>query len=372
MTDWITASHQIEADITAFRHALHAHPELGTREFETARLIRTFLTDLGIPFVCHGQNTIAEIVGAPGKTVALRADIDALPIREQTDAEFASRIDGIMHACGHDFHTAALLGVARLLVQHRDALQGKVILIFESDEEGNGSAAALSKLLPPDTSAVFGAHVSPDLPEGTFGFTSGAMYAASGMFDIVVHGQSCHAAEPHKGIDALRIAVGLCDRLYHFADDGAVITVGKLAAGTVRNIVSDRAELAGIVRCFGTERRRQIKETMAELIRQTADQSGAEIEFDFIDSYIGVTCPEGGTKLAESTAKSLGFATASVLPTMMTEDFGEFVAHRDGTFYHIGVGGEYALHSSRFCPDDRNLVNAMALMCAIVEQYINS
>ena len=203
-------------EIRRLREDIHSHPELGNNEFRTADLIESYLNSLDITTKrVLGTAVIGTLRGKTGgRTVALRADMDALPLTEITGADFASVYAGKMHACGHDVHTAALLGAARILSAHRDELEGNVVFLFEPDEEGRGGAARMIKEgCLEGADAVFGAHVTPDLPSGKIGVMYGKFYAASDTFRIVVNGRASHGAVREKGIDALAAAAEMVTAL---------------------------------------------------------------------------------------------------------------------------------------------------------------
>ena len=252
----------------ALRRAIHRHPEMGNAEFETSALVERTLAGLGWEVTRPvGTAVLATLHGArPGKTIAFRADMDALRIREATGLPFQSEIDGVMHACGHDLHTAGLLGAAMLLTAHRDRLCGSVRVLFQPDEEGDGGALRMMDAGCLDgVDAVFGAHVEPNLPAGTVGLKYGKMYAASDTFRVVVHGEGCHGASPHDGIDAIAIGAQIVTALQQVVSrrvsptDAAVVTVGKFHGGTQMNAICDEAVLEGILRTLGPESRQKVK-----------------------------------------------------------------------------------------------------------------
>ena len=281
MTDYRQAVRLYADKITELRKAFHRRPELGNEEYETADRIESFLRDCGIETRRVLGTGIVGVLhgGRPGRTVALRSDIDALPVQEATGCPFASEIDGKMHACGHDVHMAAALGAARMLAAEREFLPGRIVFLFQPDEEMNGGAERMIREgCLEGVEAVFGAHVSPDLPEGCAGFRSGKFYAASDMFVITVTGKSSHGAEREKGIDALAAAAKMTTALLalppEITRDRAVLTVGKMHAGTARNIVPDTAVLEGILRSLGPETRKALKDGLRETAERIARETG--------------------------------------------------------------------------------------------------
>ena len=383
-TDFLTRARGIARPLAAVRHELHRFPEPGNAEERASRLIAENLRALDIevqrPF---GTAVVGVLRGAlPGKCAALRADMDALPVREDTGADFASRTAGWMHACGHDFHTAAALGAARLLSEARGSLAGTVKFFFPPDEEGSGGAQRMIDagcLDSPRVDAVFGAHVSPDLPAGSVGVRYGKFYAASNPFRAVITGLSAHGAEPEKGVDALYAAAGAVRAVRELArtlsekNGKTVISVCTLEAGSAENVIAGSAQMRGMIRALGDGARREASDRLRELIVSAARSEGASAEVEIRWGYPGIVNHDGPCRLVENTARRLlGGESVFVLPepTMTTEDFGCFLQRRPGCFYHFGVGGGAALHSARFLPDDALLPGAAALHAAVISAFL--
>ncbi|MDO4493462.1 MAG: M20 family metallopeptidase [Clostridia bacterium] len=371
----------IEPELCAIREALHRCPEPGNAEFRTAEQIERALGKWGIATErVLGTAVVGTLKGAfPGKTVALRADMDALPLTEQTGAPFASENAGWMHACGHDVHMTAVLGAARLLAERRDLLHGTVLFVFEPDEEGSGGAARLCDSGRLDgVDAVFGAHVDPTLPAGTVGVRYGKFYAASDTFDVTVHGKSAHGATPELGRDALAAAVETIARLRalpeRVCNDRCVLTVGTFSAGTARNILADTATFAGILRTLGPDERRRMKAALRETVTEAATATGTTAELTLRESYGGVVNHDTETALAEQAAReTLGAARVVRIdrPTMTTEDFGVYLEHAGGSFYHIGAGCTLPLHHPGFLPEAEAFVAGAAVHAAVAERFLN-
>ena len=386
MQDILTQSHTISDKALSLRRAIHRRPELGNAEEETAALIVGVLEELGWAVARPvGTSVMATLEGArPGRTVALRADMDALRIQEETGLPFASEIPGVMHACGHDFHTAALLGAAMVLTGHRPTMKGRVRLLFQPDEEGSGGAARMIASGCLDgVDAVFGAHVDPDLPAGTVGFKYGKMYAASDVFRVVVRGEGCHGASPEAGIDAIAIAAQAVTAVQQIVSrrlaptDAAVITVGSFHAGAQANVVADRAEIEGILRTLGPDTRRRVKKLFTETVQGVCAAMGARAEIDIRESYPGVVNDDGMVDFAKDTAvRLLGGANVVTLdtPTMATEDFGYFTQAVPGAFYRIGVGNPdvgavWPIHSPKFVADEAAMPHLIALHAGVALKY---
>lgn len=388
MIDFLAEAAAIEADMIALRREIHRHPELGRHEDNTARLVERELTALGIPSRrAADTGIVGELTGAlPGPIVALRADMDALPIQEQSGLSFASEVPGVMHACGHDLHTAALLGAARLLSAQRNELRGSVRFLFQPDEEGDGGAKRMiDDGCMENVSAVFGAHVAPEYPCGMIGVRFGKAYAASNPFDIVLRGKSSHGAEPHLGTDAIIAASALVSAIQTLASrevsplDSAVISIGSLHAGTARNIIADEARLSGIIRCFGSEMRKSLTDRLTAMTHAIAAAHGCTAEIKIQWGYSGIINDDAmSARVQRSASRLLGAANVIVesVPSLTTEDFGEFLTCAPGTFWHIGVGcpGEEnaPLHNPHFNPDEGALKIAAALHAKNVWDYLNT
>ncbi len=384
--DFLTRAREIEPELTGLRHEIHRFPEPGNAEERTARLIEATLRALNIetqrPF---GTAVVGTLRGElPGKCAALRADMDALPILEATGAAFTSQTAGWMHACGHDFHVAAALGAARLLSESKVRLRGTIKFLFQPDEEGDGGAQRMIDagcLESPHVDAVFGAHVSPDLPAGTVGIRYGKFYAASNPFRAVIHGKSAHGAEPERGIDALYAAAGVVygsralAKMLSEKNGRTVISVCTLHAGSAENVIAGTAELRGMIRTLGPAARREAVDAIRNLVGSAAQSAGAESEVDIRWGYPGVVNHDEYSRLAENAARQLLGCTRVIEipePTMTTEDFGYFLETRPGCFYHIGVGGDAPLHSPHFLPEDTFLPTASAVHAAVISLFLES
>ena len=364
----------------SIREQIHRHPELGNQEYRTAELVEDTLHALGIETRRVTETAVVGtlIGGSAGKTAALRADMDALPVTEASGADFMSETPGLMHACGHDIHTTAALGAAMILAEHRETLPGTVKFFFQPDEEGNGGARRMiSAGCMEGVDAVFGAHVAPDLPAGVIGVRYGKFYAASDMFTVTLHGRSAHGAQPEKGIDALAAAAAMIGELRalpaKYIADPAVLSVGMFHAGTARNIIADTAEFSGIMRTFGPDDRTTLKKAFRETIERLSSQYGTTPEINIIESYAGIVNSEAETRHVQQTAEALfGKENVRVLgtPTMTTEDFGYFIDAAKGSFFHIGAGCTAPLHNPKFLPEPLTIIKLAALHADIIERYL--
>lgn len=366
------------AEIIEIRRELHSYPELGRREYKTTEKIIGCLEKWGIEYERPIETgVVATIKGnRSGGVTALRCDIDGLPIKEMTDVPFKSKNDGAMHACGHDMHTAALLGAAKIINENKQELSGEVRLIFQPDEEGDGGAQRLiEKGVMSGVDKVFGLHVRPEMKTGTVALKYGKFYAASDIFEIDVIGKSGHCAEPNKNTDAIVIGAAVINALQTIVSrnisplDSAVLTIGTANGGTFRNTIAGSFSITGITRSLGKEIRQLLRQRITETATGIALAMGGRAEVRVIESYPGIINDDSATEHIEKTAKAiLGEDKTKVLtqPFMTTEDFGCYCEKASGCFYHVGCGCEYPLHSDKFCPDEKAVLTAMMMHVASV------
>ena len=370
-------------EIVEIRRELHRFPEMGNSEFRTTEIIMNCLDKWGVKYErLLETGVVATVEGAKGgKTVALRADIDALPIEEKTELPFSSHNEGIMHACGHDIHTAVLLGTAKILSKNKDKFCGKVKLIFEPDEELLGGAERLiEKGAMKGVSAVFGLHVRPELPKGHVQVKYGKSYAAADVFEVDVIGKSVHGAEPQKGIDALLIASHIVTALQTVVSrnlaptESAVLSVCTFNAGTVCNQIAGKATFGGIMRSLGKETREKLKSLLTSTAMGIAESMGAKCEVRIRESYPGITNDNEMTAFLKECAEDiLGKENVSVseTPLMTSEDFGFYLNEAPGSFYHVGCECDYPLHSDRFNPDESAILTGMLVDLKAVNEFLN-
>lgn len=365
---------------------LHQFPELGNCEHSSAALIRARLDALGIPYTpLLDTATVAVIRGhAPGRTIGFRADIDALPLTEETGLPYASRTSGVMHACGHDFHTAALLGAAELLARRRNKFAGTVKLFFQPDEEGDGGAArmiAAGCMENPTVDAMLCCHVESGIPTGTLSVRSGPICAASNPFAVTIRGRGSHGAKPHLGTDVIVAGAQIVTALQTISSrrtsptEPVVVTVGSFHSGTAGNILPEEAKLTGILRTMGGEARERVKADFRAIVSGIAAGMGVEAEIEIFESYPGCrNDPAVTSLLRQAAAKALGEPNVLELdaPSLGTDDFGYFSDTAPGCYYYIGVGNEEKgftcpNHNPRFAadPDALPLAAAVAAQAAL-------
>ena len=380
MIDFLQKAWDLQQDMAAFREDIHAHPEIGNQERRTADKIRNALNALDIEVIAVlDTGTIGVLQGGePGGAVAFRSDIDALPIQEETGLPYASCRPGLMHACGHDMHIASLLGAASSLAAGRNRLKGRAFFIFQPDEEGDGGAQRILDTGVLDqlgVTAVYGAHVEPTVPVGTIGVRYGSFYANACVFDVVIKGRGCHAAEPEKGIDVVFTAAQMVESLKELNTDWidgqrCVCSVGSFHAGTVRNILPEEAEFHGILRCTTKAMREDKMIKIRERLTAIADKNKVRAELTIRRGYPGIVNHDKDVRLVEKTAVGLlgkDHVIEEAAGTMTTEDFGFYLEKYQGAYYHVGISSPYPLHSPHMVPDEKALTYAAAVHAAVME-----
>lgn len=343
---------QFSKEIQVLRRAIHARPELCFEEHDTAELVAGKLTEWGIPIVRGmGLTGVIGVIsnGSSKRAIGLRADMDALSMQELNTFAHASKNNGKMHACGHDGHTAMLLGAAHYLSQHRN-FDGTVYLIFQPAEEGGGGAKrmmdeGLFERFPMD--AVFGMHNWPGIPVGQFGVTVGPMMASSNEFEVVVRGKGAHAAQPQKGIDPIMAAVQIAQGWQTILTrnknplDAGVISITQIHAGSATNVIPDEATLVGTVRTFDLDVLDLIERRMQTIAEHTAQAFEATVDFRFKRNYPPLVNSAAETAFAAGVLKSIVGEEAvdtSVEPTMTAEDFAYMLQEKPGCYVFIGNG----------------------------------
>ena len=366
------------AEIVKIRRFIHMNPELGNREFETARLISAKLEPLGFEVRTGVAKTgvVAVLRGSqPGPAVAVRADMDALPVQETTNLPFKSLNPGVMHACGHDVHSSIVLGTALVLNSLKDKLKGTVTFLFQPAEEGapegeEGGADLMVKegaLDNPSVGAVFGFHVWPE-NVGTVLVAPGNVTAAADTFTITVKGKSAHAARPHEGVDAVVIAAEIVTALQTVVSrasdptDPAVLTIGTINGGARRNIIAERVILEGTVRTLSETNRKKIPLLMESIVRNITGMYGADCQFEYKEALPSVfNNPELAAAMAATLTKLLGKdKTLEWKPQMIAEDFAFLARKVPGFYFFLGVKSPAQttaapLHSPNFSPDERSI-----------------
>ena len=354
------ATEAITPQVVSLRRELHAHPELSNREEHTGRMIAQHLRNLGLE-VRHPvakTGVVGVLRGArPGRVVALRADIDALPIQEASDVPYKSQVPGVMHACGHDAHTAILLGVAEVLAGLQDRLPGTVVFLFQPAEEGapegeDGGAplmVAEGALDDPPVEAVFGLHVGAWAEAGQAGWTDGAVFASSDTFSIEVEGRGVHGAQPHQGLDPIPVAAEIIQALQLIVSrqiDGRqprVLTIGKIQGGTRFNIIASQVVMDGTMRTHDAEVRSEIKSRMARTVKGVAEAHGttATLRFQGAGNPPTVNDPALARLARPVLERVFGPGNAVTLePQMVAEDFPYYGQKAPYFFFILGTRNE--------------------------------
>lgn len=375
-----------ETDLIATRHHLHAHPELSLQETETARFVAERLERWGYEVTRNvgGHGVVGRLrVGDGNRSIAIRADMDALPIQEVEGRAHGSKTPGVMHACGHDGHTTMLLGAAEHLARTKN-FSGTLNLIFQPAEEAGKDSGAkamiedgLFERFPCD--AIFGLHNHPGAPAGSVLTRSGPIMAAADTVNITIHGKGGHASRPHLCIDPVVVASSIVMALQTIiarsvnSADAAVITVGTFHSGTATNIIPETAELSLSVRTFSDDVRKQVRTRICDVVDSQAACWGARAEIDYDDGYPGVVNSVEETEFATEVARELlGEAEVSTCPLIPgSEDFAQFLQHKPGSFLRLGNGMASAgLHTPNYDFDDESLTTGAALWSRLAERFL--
>ncbi|WP_353095768.1 M20 family metallopeptidase [Tissierella praeacuta] len=374
-----------EKEVIEFRRDLHMYPELSFKEYKTTEKIKEKLVSLGIEILDLGIET--GVVGLlrgkeSGPTIALRGDIDGLPIQELNDIPYKSKIDGIMHACGHDFHTSSVIGAAIILSNIKDKLQGNVIFVFQPAEEVNkGAKLMVEKGLFTDVKAdlIFGLHNNPEIPWGKIAIKKGGLMAAVDTIRIRVKGKGGHGGIPNATRDPIIAASAMVMNLQTIISrnisplDSAVISIGTFNAGTANNVISELVEMSGTVRSFNPYVREMLPKRIKEVLEYTAKAYMVEVELDYIFDLPAVFNDDELTKLAYNATKEIVGDEGIIdpIPSMGGEDFSIFTEKIPGFFFWLGVGNKgkdmnYVWHNPRFDGDDRAIIIASVVMSNMV------
>ncbi|MEP3052005.1 MAG: M20 family metallopeptidase [Erythrobacter sp.] len=389
--DLIASAQNLAPDIVALRRAIHAEPELGLECPKTMAKIRTALADLPLEWKegpsCTGA--VATLTGAnAGRRVLLRGDMDALPMDEKTGLDFASTIPGRMHACGHDTHTAMLVGAARLLSEQRDTITGTVDFMFQPGEEGHHGARFMldDGLIDPLPDAAFALHIMPNAPFGVLAGRAGPLMAAADQFTITVKGSGGHASMPHDCADPVPAAAAIVGALQSLvtrrfnAASAVVITVTQIHTGTAHNIVPDDAVVSGTIRTLTAENRAKTHTLIAETARNTAEAHGVTAECEIEHGFPVTVCDPRAVTLGEKVARELGGETGwrdLADPIMGAEDFSYVLEKVPGAMFFLGVApqGEdwtscCAIHSPRMHVDETALPQGTAMLAGCALEFL--
>jgi amidohydrolase len=372
-------------DMVNWRRHLHRHPELSFKEYETSRFIADLLESWGLEVrrgLAGGTGVMAKLVGGrTGRTVALRADIDALPIADQKRNEYSSTVPGVMHACGHDAHTAQLLAVARYYTLNREETAGTRVFLFQPGEEflPGGAVGMIADGVLEGVEAVYGVHVWSPFAAGIVAVRPGPFMACPDEFEVEITGRGGHAGLPHQAVDALVTGAALVNALQTIVSrtvnplDSAVVSVGKFESGTANNVISDRCRLSGTVRTFTPEVRALVRRRLEDIIRHTCEMYGAEYRFQYFEGYPPVVNDEAEAQRVVSVASAMlpqGEVQLSD-PIMAGEDFSYYLAQKPGCFFMIGAGRDDGTsaphHHPRFDIDERVMLVAARMLVGVAD-----
>ncbi len=369
------------------RRYLHRNPELSFQEFETSAFIQKKLTELGIEFKVMATTGVVAHIGNGDRCVALRADIDALPIVEETGLEYASNNHGVMHACGHDTHTTMLLSAAQILKQQESTLGGVVKLIFQPGEEKTPGGASLmiaaGALQNPKPEIIFGQHINPDAPFGEVSFVAGPMMASADELYWTIKGFGAHAAQPHKGKDPLYAAAGLVHHLQSLVTKHrnpllpGVMTITSIHGGSATNIIPDFVEMKGTLRSFDEQWRKEAWAFLEEHTKLYCALHGCEGSIEILKGYPPLVNDATAVEFARGVALSVldSSMVSDFEPKMWAEDFSFYTQHMPACFWMLGgrpstMGTMPGLHNAKFAPEEKAMITGAALLVETAKQYL--
>jgi len=375
---------EVAAEVVATRRDLHVNPELGFEEHRTAAVVAERLRGLGFDEIHTGigQTGVVGVLrgSRPGKTVMLRADMDALPLTEENDVGYHSQSPGRMHACGHDGHVAMLLGAARIVAGRREDVAGTVCFLFQPAEEGKGGAKAMVEdrvLERFGIERAYGLHLASAHPTGQVGFHEGPFYASSDSIEITIEGTGGHGASPHLSIDPVYVASQFVVAVQQVVSrqidpiEPAVVTIGAINGGTTHNVIPSRVRLLGTVRAFDADVRAKMAERIERVLHGICDASGATYTFDYLWRYPVTTNDVDQTRYARALAeRAVGAEHVADVPRLMgAEDFSFFAERVPACFFTVGSNGgpnsAFPHHNARFDIDEAALATGVRMMVAL-------
>ena len=379
---------EIYPEMVSFRRDLHMYPELSHYEVNTPEKVACFLENLGLEVKRNvGGRGVTGLLkgGKPGKTVALRADFDALPIQEENEVEYKSRIPGVMHACGHDVHTAALLGVAKTLSEVKNQLEGNVLFIHQFAEEviPGGAKSMIEDGCLDGADVIYGAHVWSTNRTGTIGVREGDAMAAGDTFEINIFGKGGHAATPHLTVDPIAAGSQLISNLQQVVArkvdpvKTAVVSVAAFNSGTGFNVIPNKARITGTVRTFDEDVRCMIESLIGEIAHSTCKALGATARYEYVRGYPAVKNHPDETKRIERLAgKIVGEENVIHMPAQMgMEDFAYYLQKVPGSFFFVGGNSEeieeFPHHHPRFNVDERSMIDIGKVFISAVFDYLS-
>lgn len=377
----LSAGKNLEERLVEIRRCLHQEPELSNEEHETTRKLKHWLKEAEIEVMDLPElktGVIAQIGSGREPIMALRADIDALPIHEESGVPFSSKFAGKMHACGHDFHTTVALGAAYLLKEKEEELQGTVRIIFQPAEEtGHGAKDVVNSGGLDGVSAIFGLHNSPELAVGELGTCEGAITAGVDRFEIVISGIGAHAATPEKGTDVIVAASQIILALQTISSrrvsalDAVVVSVTRISGGNTWNVLPGTVELEGTVRTLDVEVQERIPESIRQIIAGIGAAAGVTTELKWYPGPLATINDAYWANFANNTAKDAGYVTKVLGPSMGGEDFSYYLQSIPGAFVYVGSSSPYALHHPKFAPDEAAMLPAAEYYSHLAVRCLN-
>jgi amidohydrolase len=382
--------HDYYPELVEIRRDMHMHPELSFHEVNAPLRIASFLKELGLEVKTGvgGRGVVGLLKGGkPGKTVALRADFDALPIQDLKDVPYKSTVPGVMHACGHDIHTAALLGVAKVLSEVREELSGNVVFIHQFAEEvtPGGALPMIEDGCLNGVDVIYGAHVWSTEPYGTVGINEGFVMAAADEFEIEIQGKGGHGALPHHAVDSVVLGSQLVLNLQQIVSRNvdplkpAVLTVGSFHSGDAFNVIPDTAYMKGTVRTFNEEVRDLIEARIGQVTKATCEGVGGTATYHFNRGYPAVwNHPEEASRVEILAQSVLGDEKVNRMPAIMGgEDFAYYLQKVPGAFFFVGggnpeLGATYPHHHPRFDVDERSMLITGKVFISAVLHYLSN
>ena len=375
---------QLAGIVTDMRRELHQIPEPGLKEYQTAAFIRNKLKEFGADLIEEsiGTGTVAVYKGKQkGMTLGFRADIDALPVTEGTGCDFQSKNEGMMHACGHDGHTAILLGFAKYLGMHKDQIKGRIVLIFQPAEEGPGGAKLMIEeglLKKHEIEKIIGLHIFPEYEEGKIACKVGGMMARNGEVTITVMGSSAHGAQPQEGVDSILCSAAIIQGLHSIVSrnispmESAVLTLGEIQGGEAKNIIAKKVVIGGTIRAFSDSVYETIVKRIEVLVNQVAQGYGCRAEVDFFHMYRVVNNNPSMVNILRQVVGEGDYIETP--PYMLAEDFSMYQQEIDGMFFFLGARNEekgyiYPLHNEQFQFDEKILTQGIQAYVNLMEAF---
>lgn len=389
MIDFLKIAEDMKEELITLRRYFHSYPELGFEEHETSKKIKAFLKSEGIEYEeVAGTGICAIIKGNGKKTIALRGDMDALPLKDKKERSYSSKVEGKMHGCGHDAHMTILMGAAKILNSIKDKLPGNVKLFFEPAEETVGGARFMIKegvLENPKVDCVIGLHVHEGISVGKIGLKKGVVNAASNPFTIKIKGKGGHGAHPEDTIDPIVIASNIILTLQTIVSreipptDPAVVTIGSIHGGTAQNIIPEEVTISGVIRTMRSEHREYVKKRLVEICEGIATTLRGKVEINIEESYPCLYNNDEILQVVNNSAKDI-IGSENIIelenPSMGVESFAYFSMERPAAFYFLGVRNEekgiiHPAHGCFFDIDEDALTIGAAIQCKAAFDYLN-